>query len=193
LQLFRKQAQLDHTADDIAVLKQYGVPYEVLDRDGCIAAEPALARVEIAGGLRLLQDETGDCQMFTAALAEQAPSSACSSSSTSASTGSSPMVAASPASPPAIACCTADAYVVALAAGRSSCCAASVLPFPSMPSKGYSITVPVRRSGRTGLHRDGRATRSRSPGWQPHPVGGTAEVSGYSTGFIPRAAPLTIH
>ena len=46
LQLFRKQAQLDHTADDIAVLKQYGVPYEVLDRDGCIAAEPALAAVK---------------------------------------------------------------------------------------------------------------------------------------------------
>ena len=32
LQLFRKQKQLDGTADDIAVLKQYGVPYEVLDR-----------------------------------------------------------------------------------------------------------------------------------------------------------------
>ena len=46
LQLFRKQAQLDGTADDIAVLKQYGVPYEVLDRAGCIAAEPALAAVD---------------------------------------------------------------------------------------------------------------------------------------------------
>jgi hypothetical protein len=46
LQLFRKQAQLDGTADDIAVLEQYGVPYEVLDRDGCIAAEPALAGVK---------------------------------------------------------------------------------------------------------------------------------------------------
>ena len=44
LQLFRTQAQLDGTADDIAVLKQYGVPYEVLDRDGCIGAEPALCR-----------------------------------------------------------------------------------------------------------------------------------------------------
>jgi len=74
LQLFRKQAQLDGTADDIAVLEQYGVPYEVLDRDGCIAAEPALAGVKdkIAGGLRLPQDETGDCQMFTAALAVEA-------------------------------------------------------------------------------------------------------------------------
>ena len=46
LQLFRKQKQLDGTGDDIAVLKQYGVPYEVLDPAGCIAAEPALAAVE---------------------------------------------------------------------------------------------------------------------------------------------------
>jgi len=37
--LFRYQAQLDHTADDIAVLKQTGVPFEVLDRDGCVAAD----------------------------------------------------------------------------------------------------------------------------------------------------------
>ena len=74
LQLFRQQSQLDDTGDDIAVLKQYGVPYEVLGRDGCIAAEPALAAVKdkIAGGLRLPQDETGDCHMFTQALAVEA-------------------------------------------------------------------------------------------------------------------------
>ena len=68
------QAQLDGTADDIAVLKQYGVPFEVLDRDGCVAAEPALADVQdkFAGGLRLPQDETGDCHMFTQALALEA-------------------------------------------------------------------------------------------------------------------------
>ena len=74
LQLFRYAEQLDGTADDIAVLKQYGVPYEVLDRAGCIAAEPALSAVKdkIAGGLRLPQDETGDCHMFTQALALEA-------------------------------------------------------------------------------------------------------------------------
>ena len=71
LQLFRTQEQLDGTGGDIAVLKQYGVPYEVLDRDGCIAAEPGLAGVrrKIRRRLRLPQDETGDCHMFTDALA----------------------------------------------------------------------------------------------------------------------------
>ena len=33
-QLFRTQQQLDASAQDIEILAQYGVPYEVLDRDG---------------------------------------------------------------------------------------------------------------------------------------------------------------
>src|SRR5215467_8397293 len=67
LQLFRKPAQLEGTAKDIEVLRQYGVPFEVLDTQGCIRAEPALAAVRtiVAGGLRLPDDETGDCHLFT--------------------------------------------------------------------------------------------------------------------------------
>ncbi|HEY2927283.1 FAD-dependent oxidoreductase, partial [Piscinibacter sp.] len=45
LQLFRTAQQLDGTAKDVAVLERTGVPYELLDRDGCIRAEPALALV----------------------------------------------------------------------------------------------------------------------------------------------------
>jgi D-amino-acid dehydrogenase len=74
LQLFRTQKQLDGTAKDIAILKRYGVPYQVLDRDGCVRYEPALGlvREKIAGGLRLPDDETGDCFKFTQALAKLA-------------------------------------------------------------------------------------------------------------------------
>ncbi|MGH8215227.1 MAG: FAD-dependent oxidoreductase, partial [Rhodanobacteraceae bacterium] len=43
LQLFRTQSQLDAAASDIAVLEQYGVPFELLDRAGIVEAEPALA------------------------------------------------------------------------------------------------------------------------------------------------------
>ena len=76
LQLFRTQAQLDGTAADIAILQRYGVGHELLDRDGCIGHEPALAAVrdKFVGGLRLPGDETGDCFKFTqnlAALAAQ--------------------------------------------------------------------------------------------------------------------------
>src|SRR5690606_22455678 len=38
LQLFRYQKQLDGAASDIEVLQQYGVPYELLDPAGCVAA-----------------------------------------------------------------------------------------------------------------------------------------------------------
>ncbi|WP_407313622.1 D-amino acid dehydrogenase [Pseudomonas sp. nanlin1] len=73
-QLFRTQAQLDNAAKDIAVLEQSGVPYELLDRAGIARVEPALASVNglLAGALRLPNDQTGDCQMFTSRLAEMA-------------------------------------------------------------------------------------------------------------------------
>lgn len=74
LQLFREQRQLDAADRDVAVLQADGVPFELLDRAGCIAAEPGLAasHVPIAGGLRLPNDETGDCFKFTTALTELA-------------------------------------------------------------------------------------------------------------------------
>ena len=71
LQLFRTQAQLDGTAADIAILKRYGVAFELLDRAGFIRHEPALAHVQekFVGGLLLPGDETGDCFKFTQNLA----------------------------------------------------------------------------------------------------------------------------
>lgn len=189
LQLFRKQQQLDHTADDIAVLKQYGVPYELLDRDGCIAAEPALASVKdkIAGGLRLPQDETGDCQMFTAALAEQAAKLGVKFkfnvgiNSLNVDGGRISGVATSEG------VMQADAYVVALGSWSQQLLRAVGISIPVYAVKGYSITVPVREeagapvstvmdeSYKVAITRLG--TRIR--------VGGTAEVSGYSNALHP--------
>jgi len=74
LQLFRKQKQLDASKADQDILAKYDSPFEVLDRDGCIKAEPGLAHVadKFVGGLRLTADRTGDCRMFTQALAKKA-------------------------------------------------------------------------------------------------------------------------
>ncbi len=74
LQLFRKQKQIDGSKADQEVLAEYGSPFELLDRDGCIAAEPGLAHVadKFVGGLRLTSDRTGDCRKFTQALAKKA-------------------------------------------------------------------------------------------------------------------------
>jgi D-amino-acid dehydrogenase len=74
LQLFRTQAQLDASGKDVKALAADGIPYEVLDADGCIRAEPALAyvREKIVGGLLTPKDETGDCFKFTNELAKKA-------------------------------------------------------------------------------------------------------------------------
>lgn len=74
LQLFRKEKQLEASKADQEVLARFDSPFEVLDRDGCIVAEPGLARVaeKFVGGLRLTADRTGDCRKFTQSLAREA-------------------------------------------------------------------------------------------------------------------------
>jgi len=74
LQMFRTQKQVDHVGADTAILDRFGVPYEILDRDGCVRAEPGLVHVKekVMGGLRLVNDETGDCFKFTQSLARTA-------------------------------------------------------------------------------------------------------------------------
>lgn len=74
LQLFRSDRQMAAARKDIDVLQQSGIMFEVLDRQGCVSAEPGLAHTTatIAGGLRLPGDETGDCRLFTGALANLA-------------------------------------------------------------------------------------------------------------------------
>ncbi|MCW0018904.1 D-amino acid dehydrogenase [Rhizobium sp. BT-226] len=74
LQLFRTEQQLEASAKDVKALAADGIPYELLDRDGCIRFEPALKHVrdKIVGGLLTPKDETGDCFKFTNALAAKA-------------------------------------------------------------------------------------------------------------------------
>jgi D-amino-acid dehydrogenase len=74
LQLFRTQQQLDASAKDVKALAADGIPYEVLDPEGCMRVEPALRQVpeKFVGGLLTPKDETGDCFKFTNLLAAKA-------------------------------------------------------------------------------------------------------------------------
>ena len=185
LQLFRKQAQLDGTAGDIAVLKQYGVPYEVLDRTGCIAAEPALAAVKekFVGGLRLREDETGDCHKFTQALAVRAAECGvqfCFGTTIERLVVEGARVVGVITSAGLL---QADTYVLALGSWSSRVLKPLGISIPVYPVKGYSITVPVKdpaaapvstvmdESYKVAITRLGSRIR----------VGGTAEISGYSS------------
>jgi D-amino-acid dehydrogenase len=184
LQLFRKQKQLDGTGGDIAVLKQYGVPYEVLDRDGCIAAEPALAGVKdkFVGGLRLPQDETGDCHMFTQALALEAEKLGVQFKFN---TGIERLVTEGDRITGVVTgagLLQADTYVLALGSHSPKLARPLGISLPVYPVKGYSITVPIidpdgapvstvmDESYKVAITRLGDRIR----------VGGTAEISGYS-------------
>jgi len=185
LQLFRKQKQLDGTGDDIAVLKEYGVPYEVLDPAGCIAAEPGLttSTVKFVGGLRLPQDETGDCHMFTQALAVEAARLGVQFKFN---TGIERLVAEGGKITGVVTSAgllQAHAYVAALGSWSPRMLKPIRIPVPVYPVKGYSITVPVidadgapvstvmDESYKVAVTRLGDRIR----------VGGTAEISGYSS------------
>ncbi len=184
LQLFRTQRQLDGAAGDIAVLRELGVPYELLDPDGCIAAEPGLADVRtlIVGGLRLPGDETGDCHLFTERLAALARARGVQFRFDTTLRGfvhagdriESAMTDAGPVS--------ADAWVLALGSYSTPMARSLGLRLPIYPVKGYSITVPVTDEAKApvstvmdetykvAITRLGERIR----------VGGTAELSGYN-------------
>jgi D-amino-acid dehydrogenase len=195
LQLFRTQKQLDHIGADTAVLDRYGVPYEVLDRAGCVGAEPALAPVAgtLAGGLRLPHDETGDAHQFTQRLAKIAEGLGVTfrygvtintlrveaGAITGVETGA--------------ALFRADRYVLALGSYSPLLLRPHGIALPVYPVKGYSITVPITdpeaspvstvmdETYKVAITRLG--TRIR--------VGGTAELAGFSATLrAPRRATL---
>ena len=195
LQLFREQRQLDSIDKDIAVLKADGVPFEVLDAAGCIVAEPGLAssKVIFAGGLRLPNDETGDCFKFTSTLAEMAKARGvtflhgrsirrladANGRITHVETDSGGV--------------HADAYLVALGSHSPRVLAPLGIDLPVYPVKGYSITVPIvdeHRSPVSTLMDESYKVAITRLGERIR-VGGMAELSGYSND-LPAARRATL-
>lgn len=184
LQLFRTHKQLDAIGKDVEVLKAGGVPFEVLDPAGCVAAEPGLAHVRdhIAGGLRLPNDETGDCFKFTTALSQICKTMGVTFhhetriDALHAEGGRITSVGTSRGA------FTADAYLVALGSFSAPMLVPLGLRLPVYPVKGYSITVPIidearapvstlmDESYKVAITRLGDRIR----------VGGMAEISGFN-------------
>ncbi len=185
LQLFRTQAQLEGIAKDVEVLKQYGVPFEVLDRAGFCRVEPALklTQEKFVGALRLPNDETGDCFLFTNRLAEMAAAQGVTfrwntridalgvegGRITTVRTAAGEL--------------KADAVVMALGSFSPLLLRPLGIRIPVYPVKGYSITVPITDAAcapestimdethKVAVTRLGDRIR----------VGGTAELAGFST------------
>ncbi len=183
LQLFRTQQQIDTINHDVEILRHFNVKFEVLDRNGCIGAEPGLAdtKANFVGGLRLPDDDTGDCNLFTTALAEHAAALGARFSYSTvffefASDGR--MVTGAHTSRGFL---SADAYVVALGSYSPNAVRELGLDLPVYPVKGYSLTMPVNdatsapistimdETYKTAITRLGDRIR----------VGGTAELAGF--------------
>jgi D-amino-acid dehydrogenase len=185
LQVFSTEKQVVGAAKDVEILQRGGVPFEILDAAGCITAEPGLATVreKIAGGLRLPNDETGDCYKFTVALMEICRGLGVRFQNetriikleggkdgiTSVSTNKGPV--------------HADRYVVALGSFSRGMTAPLGIDLPIYPVKGYSITVPigdpVRAPVSTVMHESYKVAITRLG--DRIRVGGMAEISGYET------------
>ena len=145
LQLFRTQSQLDAAGSDIAVLEQYGVPYELLDRTGIVKVEPALAGVadRFAGALRLPNDQTGDCALFTRLLAERTKAAGVVfrfNATVEAFETSGDRITGVRIDGKAE---RADRYVLALGSYTPRLLAPLGIRLPVYPLKGYSLTVPI--------------------------------------------------
>ena len=185
LQLFRTETQLNGIARDVEVLARDGVTFELLDRQGCVAAEPGLAHsaADIAGGLRLPGDETGDCFKFTAALAEVARAQGVTFrfGETIQRLATEPgRIEAAVTDKGSV---TADAFVVALGSYSPGLVRGLGLRLPVYPVKGYSITVPILDESRapqsTLLDESYKIAITRLGGRIR--VGGMAEVSGFNS------------
>jgi len=195
LQLFRYQKQLDGAQDDIAVLAQYGVPYEVLDPAGCVAAEPGLATaaVKFVGGLRLPNDETGDCAMFTERLAEICKGLGVEFRFGTTVTGLERAGDRIGGVATSAGTLTADAYVVAMGSYSPLLLRQLGIMLPVYPIKGYSLTVPITDAAvapvSTVMDETYKVATTRLG--ERIRVGGTAEIAGYDNTLHPsRRGPL---
>uniref|UniRef100_UPI003F497986 D-amino acid dehydrogenase n=1 Tax=Cupriavidus yeoncheonensis TaxID=1462994 RepID=UPI003F497986 len=183
LQLFRTQKQLDGIGKDVEILRGYGIPFQVLDREGYVKYEPALASVKekFVGALRLPGDETGDCFKFTQRLAEMAVGLGVDFRFNTTIDGiesNGKRVSGVRTSQGVL---SADQYILALGSYSRELLKPIGIDIPVYPVKGYSITVPIADAAmapestimdethKVAVTRLGDRIR----------VGGTAQLSGF--------------
>lgn len=186
-QLFRTQKQLDDAAKDIRVLEETGVPYELLTREQLVAAEPGLDQNKLVGGLRLPNDETGDCQLFTTrltAMAEELGVKFRYNVDINRLITAGDEIRGVQCGAEVV---TADSYVVALGA-YSTAFLKDLVKIPVYPLKGYSITVPIVNAANapvsTILDETYKIAVTRFD--DRIRVGGMAEIAGFDLRLNPR-------
>ncbi|MBN6533283.1 D-amino acid dehydrogenase [Acinetobacter pittii] len=187
LQLFRKEAQMEAVQRDISVLEECGVSYELLNGNELGRVEPALANAQdkLVGGLHLPNDETGDCYLFTNALAQIAKELGVNfqfNQNVEKLIVEGDEIKGVQVNGKVL---TADRYVLAFGSYSRDFLKPLDLQLPVYPVKGYSLTIPIVDSAfapqSTVLDETYKIAITRFD--QRIRVGGMAELSGFNLGL----------
>ncbi|MCU4349036.1 D-amino acid dehydrogenase [Acinetobacter lactucae] len=187
LQLFRKEAQMEAVQRDISVLQECGVSYELLNGNELGRVEPALANAQdkLVGGLHLPNDETGDCYLFTNALAQIAKELGVNfqfNQNVEKLIVEGDEIKGVQVNGKVL---TADRYVLAFGSYSRDFLKPLDLQLPVYPVKGYSLTIPIVDSAfapqSTVLDETYKIAITRFD--QRIRVGGMAELSGFNLGL----------
>lgn len=187
LQVFRSEAQLEAVQRDIQVLEECGVGYALLDREGLAQVEPALAHAQdkLVGGLHLPNDETGDCYLFTNALANKAKALGVDFQFNQQVEGlvvEGDSIKGVRVNGQTL---TADRYVLAFGSYSRDFLKPLELNLPVYPVKGYSLTIPIVQPEfapqSTVLDETYKIAITRFD--KRIRVGGMAELSGFNLGL----------
>lgn len=187
LQLFRKEAQMEAVQRDISVLEECGVSYELLNGNELGRVEPALANAQdkLVGGLHLPNDETGDCYLFTNALAQIAKELGVNfqfNQNVEKLIIEGDEIKGVQVNGKVL---TADRYVLAFGSYSRDFLKPLDLQLPVYPVKGYSLTIPIVDPAfapqSTVLDETYKIAITRFD--QRIRVGGMAELSGFNLGL----------
>ena len=200
LHLFTDEAGFARVPRRAQLLRDHGLPAEVLSPAECVRLEPALAecRVALAGGLYGAHDESGDARVFTERLASLAVRRGarflleCNVKGLEG-TGNRIVGAKVTWGNEGHETLTADAWVVCLGSYSPLLLAPLGERLPIYPVKGYSVTVPTGPShlAPTVSITDEERKLVFSRLGDRLRIAGTAELAGYDTTLnISRCRPI---
>ncbi|MBA3031604.1 MAG: D-amino acid dehydrogenase [Gammaproteobacteria bacterium] len=186
LHFYTDPAEFARALPQAALMREFGCERVVKSAAECLGIEPALAHAAapIVGGTFTADDESGDAQLFTAALADHCTARGVqfryNTTLAGLETAGGQVAAVRLANGDRL---TADAYVVALGSYSTLLMRQVGIGIPVYPAKGYSISVPLQAGALASevslIDDEVKMVYSRLG--DRLRVAGTAEFSGYDT------------
>lgn len=188
LYIYRDPDHLRLGVRNMALLNDFGAGLEAVDAERCAAIEPALAGAKgrLAGAIFAPKDESGDCRVFTEALAQLCGTMGVAFRLGETARGlrtEGDRVTGVITDKGTL---SGDLYVMSLASESPLLARQLGLRLPIYPVKGYALTLPAREGAPTvpGVD-EGRLVAFARMGGRLR-LTATAEFAGYGTGYRER-------